>query len=188
LIDGWRSSLADADLADWLTVAAYLLAALLAWQAAGKAWLSRQGRDRVFWTITTVLLCFLGVNELLDLQTLLTDLGRAHARAYGWYDQHRQVQYVFVIALGVFAITAGLGMLWLTRRTPSAVRLALVGLVFIGVFVFLRAASFHHLDDLLGRDALVFNWGTLQELAGIAIVALAAQRYGRSKPVRRSRR
>jgi hypothetical protein len=79
-------------------------------------------------------------------------------------------------------------MLWLTRRTPSAVRLALVGLVFIGVFVFLRAASFHHLDDLLGRDALVFNWGTLQELAGIAIVALAAQRYGRSKPVRRSRR
>ena len=188
MIEARLAAVGEADFADWLTVAAYMLTALLAGRAGGKAWLSRQTRDRVFWTITAVLLCFLGVNELLDLQTLLTDLGRVHARAYGWYEQHRQVQYVFVIVLGFVALAAGLGMLWLTRRTHPAVRLALVGLVFIGLFVFLRAASFHHLDDLLGQDALVFSWGTLQELAGIAIVALAAQRYVRRGPARRKRR
>lgn len=188
MIEARFAAVGEADLADWLTVGAYFLAALLAGQAGGKAWLWRKARDRAFWVITAVLLCFLGINELLDLQTLLTDVGRAHAKANGWYDRHRQVQYVFVFALGFVAVAAGLGMLWLTRRTHTAVRLALVGLVFIGLFVFLRAASFHHLDDLLGRDALLFNWGTLQELAGIGIVAFAAQRYARGQPVRARRR
>lgn len=188
MIEARLAAVGEADLADWLTVGAYLLAALLAWRAAAAAWLSRHRRDRVFWLITAVLLCFLGINELLDLQTLLTDIGRAHAKTNGWDDRQRQVQYIFVVALGFVAVAAGLGMLWLTRRTHPAVRLALVGLVFIGLFVLLRAASFHHLDDLLGRDALLFNWGTLQELAGIAIVGFAALHYARSMPASRWKR
>jgi len=177
VISDWKSSIAQADMADLVTVAAYLLAALLSARAAGHARLRRQARDSMFWRITAVMLVLLGINEVLDLQTLLTSVGRAHAKAKGWYGEHRRVQYLVVIALEVAAVFAGIAMLWLTRRTHAAVRLALAGLVFIGLFVLLRAASFHHLDEILGRGAPEFNWGSLQEMAGILIVAAAAAFY-----------
>ena len=181
MIIGLQSSIADADMADWVTVAAYILAASLCARAARRAVAGRETRDSMFWRITALLLVLLGINELLDLQTLLTTVGRAHAKANGWYGEHRRVQYVFVIALGVAAVFAGIAMLWLTRRTHAAVRLALAGLVFIGLFVLLRAASFHHLDEILGRGAPEFNWGSLQEMTGILIVAAAAAFYTRKR-------
>ena len=181
MISDWQSSIGHADMADWVTVAAYLLAALLSARAARHAGLRRQARESMFWRIAAALLVFLGINELLDLQTLLTSIGRAHAKANGWYGEHRGVQYVFVMALGVAAVFAGIAMLWLTRRTHAAVRLALAGLVFIGLFVLLRAARFHHLDEILGRGAPEFNWGSLQEMAGILIVASAATLYTRKR-------
>jgi hypothetical protein len=119
----------------------------------------------------------LGINELLDLQTLLTLAGRAHAKANGWYPEHRRVQLFFVVGLAAVALTAGMAMLWLIRRAPAAVRLALAGLIFIGLFVLLRAASFHHMDRYLGYGFASFNWGSVQEMAGILIVAVAAILY-----------
>lgn len=172
-------------MADWVTVAAYLLAALLSARAAGHAGLRRQARDSLFWRITAVLLVLLAINELLDLQTLLTSAARAHAKANGWYGEHRRVQYAFVMALAVAAVFVGIALLRLTRRTDAAVRLALAGLVFIGLFVLLRAASFHHLDEILGGGAPEFSWGSLQEMAGILIVAAAAGRYTRKRRRRR---
>ena len=185
MISDWLSSIAQADIADWVTVAAYLFAALLSTRAAGHAGLRRQARDSMFWRITALLLVLLGINELLDLQTLLTSVGRAHAKVNGWYGEHRKVQYLFVIALGVVATAAGIALLWLTTRTHAAVRLALAGLVFIGLFILLRAASFHHLEEILGGGVPEFNWGSLQELAGILIVAAAAALYARKRRRRR---
>jgi hypothetical protein len=166
--------------ADWGTVTAYLIAAILAARAAGTARLARQARDRTFWSITAPLLVFLGVNELLDLQALLTSVGRAHAEANGWYGERRHVQYAFLLALGVLAVCSGTVMLWLTRRTHLSVRLALAGLFFIGLFVLIRAASFHHADEVLGRGPAVFNWGSLQELMGIIVIGAAAALYTRN--------
>ena len=181
MIEEWRVSIANADAADWVTVAAYLLAAWLAVRAAMQATVLQEVRERLFWRAAAMLLVLLGVNELLDLQTLLTALVRDHAKANGWYGQHRQVQYAFVLALGAVGALLGLAAVWFTRRMHATVSLALAGLVFIGVFVLIRAASFHHLDDLLGRGWPVFNWGSLQELAGILIVGVAALLYGRAE-------
>lgn len=168
-------------MADWVTVAAYLVAALLSVRAARHGSLRREPRDTIFWRITAVLLVLLGINELLDMQTLLTSVGRAHAKENGWYGEHRRVQYIFVMTLGVAAVFVGMAALWFTRRAHSTVRLALVGLVFIGLFVLLRAASFHHLDEMLGRGAPDFNWGSVQEMAGILMVAAAAMFYTRKR-------
>jgi len=177
----WQLAVAQADFADWVTVAAYLLAAAACWRASGHAWIKRHTRDRIFWQVVSGLLVFLGINELLDLQALLTSVGREHAKANGWYGEHRSVQYVFVLALGAAAILAGIVMLWHTRRTDASVRVALVGLVFIGLFVLLRAASFHHFDELLGGGAPEFNWGSMQEMLGILIVAGGALAYTRKR-------
>lgn len=181
MIGEWLASIAQPDAADWVTVAAYLLAAAMSLRAALSASMIREARECRFWKIVAGLLIFLAINELLDLQTLLTIAGRAQAKADGWYGSHRAAQYAFVIALAVAATGAGLAMLWLTRRADFAVRVALVGLAFIGTFVLLRAASFHHLDDLLGGGAPQFNWGSVQEMVGIAVVAYAAARYPRSR-------
>ena len=185
MLNEWKSAIAAADLADWVTVGAYLIAVLACTQASRFAWLTRRERDRSFWRLTAVLLIFLGINEILDLQALLTVLGREHARANGWYGQHRPVQYIFILALALLGVLAGIVTLFLTRKAHTSVRVALIGLGFIGLFVIVRAASFHHLDELLGRKAPLFNWGSMQELFGIAIVATAALTYPR---IRRSRR
>ena len=176
-----QSSIADADMADWVTVAAYLLAAMLSARAARHAGIGCQADDRLFWRATALVLVLLAVNELLDLQALLTALGRAHAKANGWYGEHRRAQYAFVVALGGAALIAGAGLLWLTRRMHVTVRLALVGLASIGLFILVRAASFHHLDEVLGRGWQRFKLGSIQEMAGILIVAAAAALYARRR-------
>lgn len=184
----WKAAVYSADLADWVTVAAYLIAASLCAMASRAAWLTRQSRERVFWNATSVLLIFLGVNELLDLQTVLTEVGREHAKANGWYGQHRQFQYIFIVSLALMATIIGTLTLVYTRKTNSSVRVAFVGLVFIGMFVLARAASFHHFDEILGRSAIIFDWGSMQELFGIAIVASAALTYPKLRKPRRSDR
>lgn len=181
MINDWQSSIAHPDMADWITVLAYLLAAILAARAATHARLRREVRERVFWRITAVLLVFLGINELFDLQTLLAMVARAHAKANGWYPEHRKIQYMFIVGLGVTALFAGVAMLWLTRRAHVAVQIALAGLLFIGLFVLVRAASFHHVDEILVRGSPQFNWGAIQEMAGIVLVAGAAAFYTRRR-------
>jgi hypothetical protein len=185
VINDWKASIAQADMADWLTVAAYMLAAFMSARAARQAWHRREAGERMFWWFTAVLMVLFGINELLDLQTLLTFIGRAHAKANGWYAVHRSVQYAFVVSLGVVALLACTVTLWLTRRMQSEVRLAIIGLIFIGLFVLLRAAWLNHLDEILGGGAPEFNWGSIQEMAGILIVAAAAALYIRA---RRSKR
>lgn len=177
VISDWRSSIAHADIADWVIVAAYVIAASLSARAARHA--EAGSRDSMFWRIIAMLLVLLGINELLDLQTLLTVVGREHAKANGWYEDRRWVQYVFVLALGAAAVLAGVALLRLIGRTHASVRLALAGLILIGLFVLLRAASFHHLNEILGRGAPEFSWGSVQEAAGILIVAIAAELYAR---------
>lgn len=177
MISKWRASIEEADLADWVTVATYLLAAILCAQAARRAAQLGAVRERTFWLITALALVLLGINELLDLQTLLTMAARSHARAHDWYEHRRAVQYAFITALACAAGLAGAAMLWFTRRAPFAVRLAELGLTFIVAFVLLRAASFHHVELILSRGPAGVTLGSLQEIAGIFIVAAAALLY-----------
>lgn len=177
MVGEWQASIAPPQMADWLTIAACLLAAAMSMQAAARG--TSAAYERHFWQFAAALLAFLAINELLDLHTLITIAGRAHAKAFGWYGAHRAAQYAFVIALSGGGAMAGLAMLWLTRRADQAVRLAVVGFAFIGLFALLRAASFHHLDDFLGGRTFRFDWSSVPEMVGIGVVAYAAAIYPR---------
>ena len=177
MFSAWAATISDPDLADWITVAAYLVAALMALRATGRAQLMRENREAWFWTVAAALLCLLSINELLDMQTLLTIVVRAHARTYGWYGEHRMLQYAFVMGLMLSSVLGAMIMLWVTRRAKATVRLALLEFIFIIAFIVLRAASFNHTDEVLGGGWRSFNWGSIQEMAGIIIVALAATNY-----------
>ena len=174
MISDWRASIGGADLADWITVSGYLCAAFLSTRAAIAAAERDERPTSAFWWIVGVSLVALGINKVLDLQTLLTALGRALAKANGWYHQRREVQFAFVVSLALAMISAIAATLWFTRHAGAAVRLAQVGLASIITFILLRAASIHHVDALLGYGRSAFPLGPFQEIAGIVVVAWGA--------------
>lgn len=180
----WSPGLGDNTLMGWITVLVYLLAALAAGRVArrltGPDPLLR--RERRFWIIVTGLMLVLALNKQLDLQSLLTMIGRCHAQLAGWYDIRRQVQEGFIIAVALGGLVT-LGVLaLLLRGILGRVWLALAGLGFVCVFVVVRAASFHHVDVTLGSSisGIKLNW--LLELPGPTLVALVALHRQRRRP------
>jgi len=83
----------------WLTVVAYGLAAAACLFAAMRASAvpgSEKGlKARTIWIIMTVLMTLLCINKQLDLQSLITDIGRVVARHEGWYQERRSFQKWF---------------------------------------------------------------------------------------------
>jgi hypothetical protein len=182
----WNPGLGDNHLMGWVTVGVYLGAAtasaMAARQLAGCYRVQR--RERRFWALTALVLLLLAVNKQLDLQSLLTMVARCHAALAGWYDARRVVQeaFIYIVAVGG---AVGLGLLTLLLRDIlGRVWLALVGLVFVCVFVVIRAASFHHVDMLLGATTAGMKLNWLLELPGPILVAAVALRHLRA-PVSR---
>jgi hypothetical protein len=178
----WSPGLGDNHPIGWLTVAVYLAAALTSARAAVAKPASgpTAGRERVFWATAAVVMLFLAVNKQLDLQSLVTTIGRCHAQLVGWYDIRRSVQRAFILAVGAGGVLA-LGLFTLLLRgILGRVWPALLGLGFVCVFVVMRAASFHHFDVLIGQTALGLRVNWLLELPGPVLVVLVALRRYRA--------
>jgi hypothetical protein len=119
---------------------------------------------------------FLCINKQLDLQSLLTDLGRAFAKEQGWYGERRGVQKLFIISLllGSLILVAWTfrrcGKFWRTYPILSA------GLAFLLTFILVRAVSMHHVDAFLrvSIGGVRINW--ILELTGIGLIAVAGLR------------
>ena len=180
----WVERIADADLADWTTVAVYGLGAVCSFAAIASAGKFGRSRERFFWVATAGLLVVFALNEVFDFQTLITDIGKVVARRDGWYEGRHEIQFVFVIALGIAGAVVGATLLWLVRKMHWTVHLAVAGLGSIALFILARAISFHKMDAWFVQKMPLFNQGTVQELIGGAIIALAAILYLlRRKPV-----
>lgn len=176
----WHPGIGDPNATGWITVAAYAAAVLLCYLCQRQA---QPGPHRHFWFGLMLIMAALGINKQLDLQTWLTEIGRDLALQYGWYARRRVVQVLFIVAmvLGGLVVSA-----WLARRLKDLdayARRAAYGLVVLGGFVLIRAASFHHVDRLLG-----FSWNHIAvnavlELGGIgAIVHSAWMRWRALRP------
>lgn len=169
MIYGWSPRIGDPSFLGWLTVFGYFLASFLCARAA-------QGDvgSANLWRVLALALAVLGINKQLDLQSLLTAIGRELARTGGWYDQRRQIQRLFVLAIGLLAILLSAVTAMLLKGRSGHIRAASAGFVLLAAFVCVRAASFHHVDRFL-KSAIFgarFNW--ILEFGGIAIIALAA--------------
>jgi hypothetical protein len=133
-------------------------------------------RVPALWAGLSLMLLLLGINKQLDLQSLLTELGRIAARDEGWYEGRRTVQVVFIlllVAVGAWALRA----LWLFSRGHLAeLRLALIGALGLVCFVAIRAASFHHVDLLIGTEIAGIDLNAWLENGAIGCIAFGAAR------------
>ncbi len=185
----WRPRIGDPTFMGWLTVVAYGLTAILCFVAALKRTAAAAGaaaaedaearRQRRMWMGVAVLMAFLCVNKQLDLQSLLTNVGRIIANRGGWYEQRRTIQFWFVVAVGLVSVAAFVFLVWKTRSVFRGRTLLLIGLSMLLLFVVMRAASFHHVGVFLGWRVVGLKLNWLLELGSIALVAVSAAQAAR---------
>jgi hypothetical protein len=175
----WRPGIGDPNPTAWIITVGYFAACGLCIWAGMK---ERENRTRasdklipLFWFVLAGLLFFLGWNKQLDLQTLVTQIGRDVAREHGAYENRRPLQAVFVVVLALLGAGAIGGGIYFMRDVWKRYRIAYTGIIYLGVFVMIRAASFHHIDTVLYHLPVVKYWvNTVLELGGIGIVCYAA--------------
>ena len=169
----WEPGIGDPTFIGWFTVVAYLIAAVLCWVNAAR---SRRvdGRAHVFWMVFTVFMIALGINKQLDLQSLFTAALKQFAKSTGWYEDRRVFQGIFIFSIGFFGLAFGaLAWIWTSRTLPRH-RVAMLGAIFLVCFIVIRAASFHHIDQILGHEIAFLRVNHVLELGGIGCVALGA--------------
>jgi hypothetical protein len=189
----WHPGIGDPTPLGWVTVIAYLAAAFAAFRAS---FLSRAQvvgvfddpfgeRDRRavarFWAAVGLCMIALGINKQLDLQTFFTEALRSIAMSQGWYEDRRRYQIGFIVGLALGGSVALALVVFALRRVFRYIFLGATGLALITGFVLVRAASFHHVDQLLGSGRIRLNW--VLELSGIAVVLVAALRARVPHPV-----
>lgn len=169
----WRPTIGDPSFVGWFTVVSYFACAVLSSILA----LTNQNTDRrsfLFWCIISLIMILLGINKQLDLQSLFTEIGRQIVRAQGWMDHRRIVQFWFIVAFGTTAIAAFLSLVRIRRDLFRRFTLAFTGLFFLLCFIVIRAAGFHHFDEMLGFRLFGAKMNWLLELTGIYAIVLAA--------------
>jgi hypothetical protein len=164
----WTPGIGDPSIFGWFTVVAYFVAALLCYRA------DRLREERRIWWSIAVLLVALGINKQLDLQSWFTQVGRDMARVEGWYDYRGYVQTLFIVAMAIGGLFCARRLYQVAQRHSNCVRVGLNGLALLLAFIVIRAASFHHFDQLIGTSILGFRFNWIFELGGIAVIAAAA--------------
>ncbi len=173
----WQPRIGDPSVMGWLTVAAYagatILCGLAAWRATAVDPSPAARRRRVVWAVVAVLMAILCVNKQLDLQSLLTEVGRVLARSQGWYAERHLVQRAFIGAVAL-AGAAFVLLAWRVRRTVPRGTLLVTGLGLLCTFILVRAASFHHVDVFIHSTVLGLRMNWVLELTAIGLVAASA--------------
>ena len=128
----------------------------------------------LLWRSLFIVFLALGINKQLDLQSLLTEIGRYMLRYWNWYEQRRLLQAAFVSVVAVVLLGAVVSLAKLAKGQAKPVQLSLLGTTVLFGFICVRAASFHHVDVLLALSISGMRSNHIFELSGIAIVGGAA--------------
>lgn len=173
----WHPGIGDPSFMGWLTVICYFVAAFFAFKLYLKSeqlFISSVSKQKSFWLIIALAMLLLGVNKQLDIQSLLTEIGKYYAHRDGWYENRRVIQ---VGLIGVILLSVTVLTIWFSISMRMLIRtnwLAIVGLIFLLIFVMIRATSFHHMDILINTTFLGVKLNWVFELSGIFCIAYSA--------------
>jgi hypothetical protein len=174
----WSPGIGDPTLGGWITVFLYFAAAYFSWRVTRDVGADGGGTksEMVVWRLLTIMFVALGINKQLDLQSAFTEIGRVVAHYQGWYENRRAVQFTFIGVVGGLCLLAALTLLAMIWKAPPATWLAAGGAILVLLFVGARAASFHHVDELINARVFGLRWNWILEMGGILLVLLAAHR------------
>jgi len=172
LMGQWRPTFGDPDFIGWFTTGSYFVCAILSFIVA----LASPKGDRrsfSFWGMISLFMIMLGINKQLDLQTLLTEMGRQIASTQGWMDQRRIVQFLFVVAFGTAVMIAFLLFAIIMQNFFRQHILVFIGVFFLLSYIIIRAATFHHFGEMFRSQFFAIRMIWLLELTGIYFIVLA---------------
>ena len=185
---GWQPTIGDPSIMGWVTVGAYFLTSLIALRLVlnSKRWFPADiyPAQRRFWLVVFLLMLVLGINKQLDLQSLVTTMGRYYAVRDGWLEYKRVVQVGVIISILTVAMFSLSFFFFRMRNLLKINWLAITGLTCLLVFVVSRATSFHHMDTFIGTYFLGARINWLMELGGLAAIALSALTISNNEIVR----
>ncbi|MBO9671735.1 MAG: hypothetical protein J7485_14600, partial [Sphingobium sp.] len=161
MIYGWSPGTGDSTVLGWFTVIAYFATATLCLRAG-----MRDRRSAGLWSMLFLALIAIGISKQLDVQELVTAVGRRWATTHNWYAERRWIQYQFVL-LVLFAavIFSGLAFLAVRRRSGS-LKGACIGFILLCGFFVIRATSFEDVNRMLSMPLLYLSLNDVLELGG----------------------
>jgi len=176
----WRPRIGDPTVIGWIITIAYFFAFILCLWAGISAKNNEKPKgvheSRGLLIGVAVLLLLFVINKQLDLQTLLTIMGRQLAKAQGWYNIRRSSQLIFVVLFTVIVLLSlAIWARWMKRRWRQY-GLHFGGTVIILLFVIIRAASVEHVffRHYPGHNSGIYIVVSLVELVGILIVGMGS--------------
>lgn len=173
-IGSWKPGIGDPSFMGWFTVFSYYLVVSVCLlkmisrtlQPGKKAWL--------FWAFMCLAMIVLGIIKQYNLLSAVTEMWRIIARHGGWMEQRRIFQagamiFFFVISLIIYALLYRRSLQFFSVQE----KVTAIGLVYLVLFVGLRAISLHQFGTVLGWKiwGVRINW--IAELFGIYWICLA---------------
>lgn len=184
LMGSWQPTIGDPSAMGWFTVGSYYACSLVAF-ATAVIHKSGEKKSFFFWCGVGFLMVLLGINKQYDIQSLFTEMGRQIARAQGWMDQRESVQFWFIMAFGISALSAFLLFSMVMRRLVGRFRLAVSALFLLLSFIVIRAVSIHSFDMIIQFKYLGVKMNWLFELTGIYVIGAAGfKEFIRAKRVK----
>ncbi|MEM7741138.1 MAG: hypothetical protein AAF225_10095 [Pseudomonadota bacterium] len=172
----WRPTIGDPTVTGWLAVCLYAAVSSVALTLAAACRPPIFQRPELrFWAFLALSFAALSVNKQLDLQSLMTELGRLLAKEHGWYNTRRYVQGAFIVGVGASALLGLLTVVALSLRAPWPNRIAQLGTALVIAFVAIRASSFHGMDLFISYEPIPhLRMNAVLELGGITLVLLGS--------------
>lgn len=178
--DRWQLVIGDPNLAGWSITAAYACAAVCAVIVLRRTAFdpAHRRQRQVLWGLIAGLMTALALNKQLDLQSLMTALGRCVAQGQGWYENRRMVQRDFIVGLIAAVVLAGAAMLWMLRGSIRQNLLPLSGMAALAGFVLIRAGHILHIfvPDQVNTDFLLHELTSVLELLCPLLILAAGWR------------
>jgi hypothetical protein len=157
-----------------LIFAAYLGAA---WLCLLNGHVAKEEREaHTLWYAAAILLCLLGVNAVLHMDSFLTHVLRELAILAGWYAKRRLVQYLMICTFALMVLLAArwLHTAFFACNVPA--NTVAWGLAAMLMLVAVRTVSAHGTDVVINLRLSGISLGRLVEFAAIGLVVHGALR------------
>lgn len=170
---GWYPGIGDPSFMGWFTVFAYFITALLSLKVvsiSNAIFARRRQRQKQLWIVTSSLLIFLCINKQLDLQSFLTASGRHLLQEWGMNEYKRDLQKLFIGSIFIGSIIILTLMIKELYQVAQKHLLAIIGIVFLSMFILIRASSFHNVDSFISYRLIGLKLNWILELGGIGLI------------------